>query len=87
MEKRKLNKHIFTLLFFVGVLMTVVNVKAQVADTSQLIYPIPQDDGNPFNQGDNSGLYFQDPDNITRENIYCPVIGSYIISLVMLSGS
>lgn len=78
MEKRKLNKHILTLLFFVGVLMTVVNVKAQVADTSQLIYPIPQDDGNPFNQGDNSGLYFQDPDNITREIIYDPITGQYI---------
>ena len=45
---------------------------------SQLIYPIPQDDGNPFNQGDNSGLYFQDPDNITREIIYDPITGQYI---------
>ena len=56
-----------------------INADAQQSgDTLQLIYPIPQDDGNPLNYNNNSsGLYLSDPDNITREVVYDPVTGQY----------
>ena len=49
-----------------------INADAQQSgDTLQLIYPIPQDDGNPLNYNNNSsGFYLSDPDNITREVVY-----------------
>ena len=51
---------------------------AQQRDTTQLIYPIPVDHGDPnerlYNQ---SPLYFKDPSNITHEVIYDPITGQY----------
>ncbi|MCR5014418.1 MAG: cell surface protein SprA [Bacteroidales bacterium] len=51
---------------------------AQQRDTTQLIYPIPVDNGDPverlYNQ---SPLYFKDPSNITHEIIYDPLTGQY----------
>lgn len=51
----------------------------QQPDTINLIYPIPQDDGNPNNQS-SSGFYFNDPPNITRQIEYDPVTGQYIFT-------
>ena len=71
--------NILTLILLLGVIMP-YNVKAQNqnVDTLQLIYPIPQDDGNPLNQeNNNSGLYLKEPDNITREVVYDPITGKY----------
>ena len=71
-------KYVFTLLLLISVVLSSINLKAQNADTLQLRYPIPQDDGNPFNQEQNkSGFYFQDPSNITREVVYDPLTGQY----------
>ena len=71
-------KHIFTLLLLLGVTMSCLNLKAQTTDTTKLIYPIPYDDGNPFNHDKNqSGFYLKEPDNITREIIYDPITGQY----------
>lgn len=53
-----------------------VIVQAQRADS--LIYPIPQDNGNPYEQDNKSGLYFQDPPNITRTIEYDPATGQYV---------
>lgn len=60
-----------------------VVAQAQSADTTNvtpddLIYPIPHDYGNPFQQAEQSGLYFQDPPNITRTIEYDPVTGQYV---------
>ena len=63
-------KNIFTLLILLSVVMPLSNLRAQTNDSIQLIYPIPQDDGNPMNYENNkSGLYFQEPDNVTHEII------------------
>ena len=71
-------KHIFTLLLLFGVAMSCLNLKAQTSDTTKLIYPIPYDDGNPFNYDKNqSGFYLKEPDNISREIVYDPVTGQY----------
>ena len=71
-------KHIFTLLLLLGVTMSCLNLKAQTSDTTKLIYPIPYDDGNPFNHDKNqSGFYLKEPDNISREIIYDPITGQY----------
>ena len=70
-------KHIFTLLLLLSVIVP-LSLKAQTNDSIQLIYPIPQDDGNPTNfENNKSGLFFQEPDNITREIIYDPTTGKY----------
>ena len=71
-------KHIFTLLLLFGVAISCLNLKAQTSDTTKLIYPIPYDDGNPFNYDKNqSGFYLKEPDNISREIVYDPVTGQY----------
>ena len=58
--------------------MSCLNLKAQTSDTTKLIYPIPYDDGNPFNHDKNqSGFYLKEPDNISREIIYDPITGQY----------
>ncbi len=52
---------------------------AQQPDTTRLRFPIPADDGNPYNQiGNQSPLYLRDPDNIRREVVYDPISGQYI---------
>ena len=60
-----------------------LQVMAQNADTisvnsNDLPFPIPQDDGNPYNQTNQSGLYFSDPSNVTHTIEYDPVTGQYI---------
>ena len=71
-------KHIFTLLLLFGVAMSCLDLKAQSSDTTKLIYPIPYDDGNPFNHDKNqSGFYLKEPDNISREIVYDPITGQY----------
>ncbi len=71
-------KRLFTLILCFSVVLSSVDLSAQSNDTLQLRYPIPLDDGNPFNQGNiQSGLYFKEPDNITREIVYDPVTGQY----------
>lgn len=88
MKSYNLNiKNLYTLLILLSVMMIGVDVKAEVLpkdaflpqdpDTTNLIYPIPHDDGNPFNQ-DKSGLYLNDPENVTREIVYDPVTGQYV---------
>ncbi|MBR5147492.1 MAG: cell surface protein SprA, partial [Bacteroidales bacterium] len=70
-------KHIFTLLLLLGVIVP-SSLIAQSNDSIQLIYPIPHDDGNPANFEDNqSGFFFKEPENITREVIYDPATGKY----------
>ena len=70
-------KHIFTLVLLLSVIMP-LSLKAQTNDSIQLVYPIPYDDGNPTNYDNNkSGLFLQDPDNVTREIIYDPATGKY----------
>ena len=50
----------------------------QQPDTTQLIYPIPVDNGNPLDRLYNqSPLYLHDPSNITQEIIYDPITGQY----------
>ena len=52
--------------------------KAQSNDSIQLIYPIPHDDGTPESyNSQQSGFYFKEPDNVTREIIYDPTTGKY----------
>ena len=48
------------------------------AQEQDLLFPIPEDDGNPFNQSNKSGLYFNDPPNIQRTIEYDPVTGQYV---------
>ncbi len=51
----------------------------QQPDTSRMQYPIPQDDGNPYNQFDQqSPLYLSEPENIKREVVYDPLTGQYV---------
>ena len=58
--------------------MSCLDLKAQTSDTTKLIYPIPYDDGDPFNHDKNkSGFYLQEPSNITREVVYDPLTGQY----------
>lgn len=71
-------KHIFALLLLVSVIMPLSYTNAQTNDSLQLIYPIPHDDGNPMNHDNyKSGLFFDDPDNVTKEIIYDPTTGKY----------
>ena len=57
---------------------TLLPAFAQQRDTTQLIYPIPVDNGDPMERLYNqSPLYFKDPTNITHEVIYDPVTGQY----------
>ena len=78
--KKLLVKNTFLLtLLFVSVIMSCVELNAQVNDTTQLRYPIPQDDGNPYNQDSNkSGFYLNDPSNVTREIVYDPITNRYV---------
>ena len=47
-------------------------------DTTKVIYPIPVNTGNPFeNLNNQSPLYLSDPDNFNTEIIYDPVTGQY----------
>lgn len=82
-------KHIYTFLLLIGLTLSGLISKAETSsfdvsvsqdpDTTELIYPIPQDDNNPFNQDKNkSGLYFNEPPNITHEIIYDPLTGQYV---------
>lgn len=51
----------------------------QEPDTTRIYYPLPVDDGNPYNQlQDQSPLYLRDPDNIRREVVYDPETRQYI---------
>ena len=51
---------------------------AQQRDTTQPVYPIPVDNGDPMQQLYNqSPLYFKDPTNIKHEVIYDPLTGQY----------
>ena len=70
-------KNIFTLVLLLSVTLP-LSLNAQSNDSIQLIYPIPQDDGNPTNYDNNqSGFFLKEPDNVTREIIYDPVTGKY----------
>ena len=70
-------KNIFTLVLLFSVIVP-LSLKAQTEDDGkQLIYPIPYDDGNPTNENNNSGFFFKEPDNVTREIIYDPATGKY----------
>ncbi len=83
----KRHSHCFILSLIGCFLLLVQNMSAaeffvpapQQPDTINLIYPIPQDDGNPNNQS-SSGFYFNDPPNITRQIEYDPVTGQYIFT-------
>ena len=47
-------------------------------DTTKVIYPVPVNTGNPFeNLNNQSPLYLSDPDNFNTEIIYDPVTGQY----------
>ena len=72
-------KNLLTLVLLLSVVFTFnIEVNAQQSsDTLKLIYPIPQDDGNPLNQNNTSGFYLKEPDNITREIVYDPITGQY----------
>ena len=68
-------KRYITLVLFLAVLFPGL---AQQHDTTQLIYPIPINNGDPTQQLYNqSPLYFQDPSNITHEVVYDPLTGQY----------
>ena len=69
-------KNIFTLVLLC--VLVPLSLKAQSDDSTQLIYPIPHDDSNPANHENNqSGFFFKEPDNITREIVYDPATGKY----------
>ena len=70
-------KNIFTLVLLLSVVLP-LSLKAQNNDSIQLIYPIPHDNGNPIDHDNNqSGFFFKEPDNVTREIIYDPATGKY----------
>ena len=74
----KIARHIFALLLLLSGIAPLSNLKAQNNDSIQLIYPIPHDDGNPMNYDNNSsGIFLQEPNNVTREIIYDPETGKY----------
>ena len=74
----KNTKNLLALVLFLSAIFTCnIEIIAQSNDTIQLIYPIPQDDGNPLNQSNSSGLYLKEPDNITHEVVYDPITGQY----------
>lgn len=83
----RLNKyHKKSILFFVVTLLLIVaqqsvcaqNVQSASDTTRGIIYPVPVDDGNPYNQiGQQSPMYLQDPPNIKREIVYNPATGQY----------
>lgn len=71
-------KNILALLLLFGAMPSIIS-KAQTADSTQLIYPIPHDDGNPIESNENkSGLYLQDPSNVVQEISYDPATGKYV---------
>lgn len=47
-------------------------------NSGDLPFPIPQDNGDPYGQDNKSGLYFNEPSNITRTIEYDPVTGQYV---------
>ena len=69
-------KNIFTIVLLLAVIVP-LQLNAQSNDSIQLIYPIPYDDGNPLNENNASGFFFNEPDNVTREIIYDPATGKY----------
>ena len=70
----RMKRHII-LLFLLAVLMPGF---AQQPESNQLIYPIPETQGDPMQQLYNqSPLYLQDPSNITHEVFYDPTTGQY----------
>ena len=69
-------KNIFTIVLLLAVIVP-LQLNAQSNDSIQLIYPIPHDDGNPLNENNASGFFFNEPDNVTREIIYDPATGKY----------
>ena len=70
-------KLILTLFLLLSVIVP-LSSKAQSNDSIQLIYPIPHDDGTPESyNSQQSGFYFKEPDNVTREIIYDPATGKY----------
>lgn len=67
----------------ISLLCTGITALAQHNDTTSvgtgdLLFPIPKDDGNPYNQGNQSGLYLGDPSNVTRTIEYDPITGQYV---------
>ena len=71
----RMKRHII-LLFLLGILIP--GFAQQPQQNQQLIYPIPQDHGDPMQQLYNqSPLYLSDPSNITHEVIYDPITGQY----------
>ena len=65
-------------IFFVLCMAVLFPGFAQQHDTTQLIYPIPIDNGDQMqNLYNKSPLYFKDPTNITHEVIYDPITGQY----------
>ena len=69
-----MKRHII-LLFLLAALMPGF---AQQPESNQLIYPIPETQGDPMQQLYNqSPLYLQDPSNITHEVFYDPTTGQY----------
>ena len=51
---------------------------AQQPDSNQLVYPIPENTGDPMQQLYNqSPLYLHDPENFSQEVIYDPITGQY----------
>ncbi|MDR0970057.1 MAG: cell surface protein SprA [Lentimicrobiaceae bacterium] len=72
-----------SVLLVVVALLFVVAQQTTYAQESQdtthgIIYPIPIDNGNPYNQLDQqSPMYLQDPPNIKREIVYNPATGQY----------
>ena len=73
------NKSLLTLLFL-SVIISCLELNAQVNDSSsQPRFPVPQDNGNPYEQDNNkSGFYLNDPSNVTREIVYDPLTNQYI---------
>ena len=69
-----MKRYIF-LAFFLAVLLPGF---AQQRDTTQPIFPIPVDNGDPMERLYNqSPLYFKDPTNIRHEVVYDPITGQY----------
>ncbi len=51
---------------------------AQQPDSTKLVYPIPENTGDPMQQLYNqSPLYLHDPENFSQEVIYDPITGQY----------
>ena len=79
MKKEFIKNRFILALLFLSVFASCLELNAQTSDTTQLRYPIPQDDGNPYNQDINkSGFYLNEPSNVTREIVYDPVTNQYL---------